>query len=157
MDAFIEVSTAIPAADAKAFPLSEADVVLMSKAPSPTTDATQPHCFARIFKIVRKKNFTEIAYRVSVRNNLLPFMVPNATLFGAKIESLTPLEREYGALLGLQYFDLCDEIIKARPSPLLQYSEKQIAPLVANYKINVAQAKAVKSAIDNDGFTLIQG
>ena len=157
VDAFIEVSTAIPAADAKAFPLSEADVVLMSKAPSPTTDATQPHCFARIFKIVRKKNFTEIAYRVSVRNNLLPFMVPNATLFGAKIESLTPLEREYGALLGLQYFDLCDEIIKARPSPLLQYSEKQIAPLVANYKINVAQAKAVKSAIDNDGFTLIQG
>lgn len=157
VDAFIEVSTAIPAADAKAFSLSEADIVLMSKAPSPTTDATQPHCFARIFKIVRKKNFTEIAYRVSTRNNLVPFMVPNATLFGSKIESLTPLEREYGALLGLKYFDLCDEIIKARPSPLLQYSEKQITPLVANYKINVAQAKAVKSAIDNDGFTLIQG
>lgn len=157
VDAFIEVSTAIPAADAKTFSLSEADIVLMSKAPSPTTDATQPHCFARIFKIVRKKNFTEVAYRVSVRNNLVPLMVPNATLFGAKIESLTPLEREYGALLGLQYFDLCDEIIKARPSPLLQYSEKQITPLVANYKINVAQAKAVKSAIDNDGFTLIQG
>ena len=157
VDAFVEVSTAIPAADAKTFPLSEADIVLMSKAPSPTTDATQPHCFARIFKIVRKKNFIEIAYRVSVRNNLVPFMVPNASLFGAKIQSLTPLEREYGALLGLQYFDLCDEIIKARPSPLLQYSEKQIGPLVANYNINVAQAKAVKSAIDNDGFTLIQG
>lgn len=157
VDAFVEVSTAIPAADAKMFPLSEADIVLMSKASSPTTDADQPHCFARIFKIVRKKNFTEIAYRVSVRNNLVPFMVPNAALFGAKIQSLTPLEREYGALLGLQYFDLCDEIIKARPSPLLQYSEKQIAPLVANYKINVAQAKAVKSAIENDGFTLIQG
>lgn len=157
VDAFIEVSTAIPAADAKVLLLSEADIVLMSKAPSPTTDATQPHCFARIFKIVRKKNFAEIAYRVSVRNSLVPFMVPNAALFGAKIESLTPLEREYGALLGLQYFDLCDEIIKARPSPLLQYSEKQIAPLVANYQINTAQARAVKSAIDNDGFTLIQG
>lgn len=157
VDSFIEVSTAMTAADAKMFPLGEADVVLMSKAPSPTTDADQPHCFARIFKIVRKKNVVEIAYRVSVRNSLVPFMVQNATLFGAKIHSLTPLEREYGALLGLQYFDLCDEIIKAKPSPLLQYAEKQIAPLVANYKINVAQAKAVKSAIDNDGFTLIQG
>lgn len=157
VDSFIEVSTAMTAADAKIFTLSEADVVLMSKAPSPTNDADQPHCFARIFKIVRKKNVIEIAYRVSVRNSLIPFMVQNATLFGSKIHSLTPLEREYGALLGLQYFDLCDEIIKAKPSPLLQYAEKQIAPLVANYRINVAQAKAVKSAIDNDGFTLIQG
>jgi senataxin len=157
VDSFIEVSTVMQAADAKNTPISEADVVLMSKAPSPTTDDKQPHCFARVFKVVRKKTFIEIAYRINVGNSLVSSIVPNATLFGAKIQSLTPLEREYGALLGLQYFDLCDEIIKAKPSPLLSYSEKQIAPLVANFRINVAQAKAVKSAMDNDGFTLIQG
>jgi len=84
-------------------------------------------------------------------------MVPNATLYAVKISSITPLEREYGALLGLKYFDLCDEIIKAKPSPLLDYSDKQLAPFLANYNINRAQAKAVKSAVDNDAFTLIQG
>lgn len=157
VDSFIEASTTMPAADFKTFPLSEADIILISKASSPTTDATQPHCFGRIFKIVRKKTFVEIGYRISVRTSLLPFLVPNAILFGTKIQSLTPLEREYGALIALEYYDLCDEIIKAKPSPLLKYSEKQIAPLVANYNVNVAQAKAVKSAMDNDGFTLIQG
>lgn len=84
-------------------------------------------------------------------------MSPGATIYGAKIQSLTPLEREYGALLGLQYYDLCDEIIKAKPSPLLKYTDKQLDPLISNYNVNKAQAKAIKSAIDNDAFTLIQG
>lgn len=157
VDSFIEVSTSIEVADAKTFSISEADVVLLSKAPSPTTDASQPHCFARVFKIKRLFKRIDVAYRINVGNSLISSFVPNATLFGAKIQSLTPLEREYGALLGLQYFDLCDEIIRAKPSPLLQYSANQIAPFMANYTINYAQAKAVKSALDNDGFTLIQG
>jgi senataxin len=57
----------------------------------------------------------------------------------------------------LQYYDLCDEIIRAKPSPLLTYTDKQTEPLMENYNLNKAQAKAVKSAIDNDAFTLIQG
>ena len=35
--------------------------------------------------------------------------------------------------------------------------QRQIDPLMDNYNLNKAQAKAVKSAIDNDAFTLIQG
>lgn len=157
VDSFIEVSTTMPTAEGKEMGISEADVILLSKVQSPASDANQPHCFARVFKISRKKNSIDIAYRVNVGNNLIPSMVPNATIYGVKIQSLTPLEREYGALVGLKYFDLCDEIIKAKPSPLLNYSEKQLEPLAANYKINHAQAKAVRSAIDNDAFTLIQG
>ena len=99
----------------------------------------------------------EITYRANVGNALVPSMVPNASLYGVKVSSITPLEREYGALLGLKYFDLCDEVIRAKPSPLLEYSERHLGPLVLNYKINIAQAKAVRSAVDNDAFTLIQG
>lgn len=157
VDSFVEVSTTISLQEGKDLGINEADVVLISKAPSPATEPNQPHCLARVFKINRKKASMEISYRVSLGNSLLGTMVPNATFFGIKILSLTPLEREYGALLGLKYFDLCDEIIKAQPSPILEYSRKQLSPLELNYKVNTAQAKAVKSALDNDAFTLIQG
>ena len=156
VDAFVEVATTLPLHDGRELGISEADVVLMSKGESPVTEAQQPHCLARVFKISRKKAAMEITYRVNVGNALLPSMAPKSTLHGVKILSLTPLEREYGALLGLQYFDLCEEIIKAKPSPILRYSEKQLDPLVSKYLIFPAQAKAVRSAIDNDSFTLIQ-
>lgn len=159
VDSFIELSTTMPLVQKKELGVNEADVVLLSKAQSPTAGASQPHCFARVSKISRKKNPTEVdvTYRANVGNSLIAAMVPNATIYAVKVSSLTTLEREYGALLGLQYFDLCDEIIKAKPSPLLKYSENQLAPLMTNYNINSAQAKAVRSAIDNDAFTLIQG
>lgn len=157
VDSFVEVSTTISMSEGKELGIAEADVILMSRSQSPATDAQQSHCLARVYKIKRKKASMDISYRVNVGNPLLSAMVPNATLCGVKILSLTPLEREYGALLGLKYFDLCDEIIKARPSPLLEYSGKQLGPLEVKYKVNTAQAKAIKSAIDNDAFTLIQG
>ena len=157
VDSFLEVSTTISMAEGKELGISEADVVLISKDQSPSTEAQQPHCLARVLKIGRKKSTMEITYRANVGNGLVASMIPNSTLYGVKVSSITPLEREYGALLGLKFFDLCDEIIRARPSPLLDYSAKQLEPLVANYNINTAQAKAVKSAVDNDAFTLIQG
>ena len=157
VDAFIEVSTTMTMAECKELGISEADVVLISRNQSPLTEAKLPHCLARVLKISRKKSTMEITYRANVGNELVASMIPNSTLYGIKVSSITPLEREYGALLGLKYFDLCDEVIRARPSPLLDYSEKQLGPLVTNYSINIAQAKAVKSAVDNDAFTLIQG
>ena len=157
VDAFLEISTTMPMADGKELGISEADIILISKGQTPAAQAQQTHCLARVWKINRKKATMEITYRANVGNSLVAAMVPNATLYAAKVLSITPLEREYGALLGLKYFDLCDEIIRAKPSPLLDYSDKQLAPIVANYNINIAQAKAIKSAIDNDAFTLIQG
>ena len=157
VDSFIEVSTTMPIGEGKDIGISEADIILMSKDKLPATQPSQAHCLARVFKITRKKASMEIAYRLNTSNPLLASLVPNATLYGIKVSSITPLEREYGALHGLKYFDLCDEIIKAKPSPLLNYTDKQLGPLVANYKVNAAQAKAIRSAVDNDAFTLIQG
>jgi len=157
VDSFIEVSTTMSTVDGKDLGVGEADIILISKSQSPVTDSQQPHCLARVSKITRKKNTFEISYRVNVRNDLIPAMVPHAGLFGVKITSITPLEREYGALVALKYYDLCDEIIKAKPSPLLEYSQKQIEPIIGNYQLNHAQAKALRSAMDNDAFTLIQG
>ncbi|KAL2356659.1 tRNA-splicing endonuclease-like protein [Cryomyces antarcticus] len=157
VDAFIEVSSTMSHADNKEVSISEGDIILLSRAAKPTSAPTEPHCLARVYRITRKKNWLEVLYRITPGNGLVPSLVPNAALHGTKIQSITPLEREYGALLGLQYYDLCEEIIKARPSPLLNYTDKQLEPFIGNYNVNKAQAKAVKSAIDNDAFTLIQG
>ncbi|CAI6264635.1 unnamed protein product [Periconia digitata] len=155
VDAFLEVSSTMTQKDFKDAQVSEGDVILLHKSRDPS--AKDPHCLARVYRVQRKKAHVEMNYRVVPGNPLVQSLAPNSSVFGTKIQSLTPLEREYGALEGLQYYDLCDEIINAKPSPLLTYKEKDTDPLIRNYNLNQAQAKAVKSAVDNDAFTLIQG
>ncbi|KAL1605443.1 DEAD-box type RNA helicase [Paraconiothyrium brasiliense] len=156
VDAFMEIGTTMTQIENKDIQAMEGDVVLLSKTNKPS--AQEPHCLARIFQRKPKKGHIEVSYRVMPSGNPMSSLLnPNMAVFGTKIQSITPLEREYAALHGLQYYDLCDEIIHAKPSPLLTYKDAQVDPLMQNYNLNKAQAKAVKSAFDNDAFTLIQG
>jgi len=159
VDAFVEVSTSMSLPKAgvnnNRFEVGEGDLVLMSKASE--SSASSPHCMARVHKIIRKKGNVEVLYRVIPGNPLASSLVPAAQVWGLLVMSTKPLEREYGALLGLQYYDLCDEVTRAKPSPLLNYTDEKLQPLERVYNVNKAQAKAIKSALDNDAFTLIQG
>ncbi|KAF1851851.1 tRNA-splicing endonuclease-like protein [Cucurbitaria berberidis CBS 394.84] len=155
VDAFQEVGSTMTHVENKEVTISEGDIILLSQSKSPS--ANEPTCLARVFRVKRKQQHIEVSYRVVPGNPLSSALQPNNTLLGTKLQSITPLEREYGALKGLQYYDLCDEIIRAKPSPLLTYKDTQIQPLISTYNVNKAQAKAIKSAIDNDAFTLIQG
>lgn len=155
VDAFQEVGSTMTHNENRDLNISEGDVVLLSQSKNPSTG--DRCCLARVFRVLRKPAHVEVSYRIMPSNPLQSSLVPNGTVYGSKIQSITPLEREYGALLGLQYYDLCDEIIRAKPSPLLTYKDNQLDSLISNYNVNKAQAKAVKSAIDNDAFTLIQG
>ncbi|KAF5865321.1 DEAD-box type RNA helicase [Aspergillus alliaceus] len=157
VDSFMEVGASMPALEVKDYGIGEADIVLLSKANSPATNSSAPHCLARVAGIKKKKGIVEIAYRVNPGNPFINSLAPGSEIWGAKITSLTPLEREFGALMALQYYDLCEEVVKAKPSPLLNYSEATLNPIAENYNVNPAQAKAIKSALDNDAFTLIQG
>jgi senataxin len=155
VDMFQEVGSTMTHVENKEVFISEGDIILFAKSKSPSAD--EPTCLARVFRVKRKQQHIEVSYRVVPGNPLSTALQPNNTILGFKLESITSLEREYGALKGLQYYDLCDEIIRAKPSPLLTYKDSQIQPLISNYNVNPAQAKAIKSAIDNDAFTLIQG
>ncbi|KAL2830194.1 SEN1 N terminal-domain-containing protein [Aspergillus cavernicola] len=157
VDSFVEVSTVMAASEVKDLGIGEADMILLSKASTPATTSSAPHCLARVAGIKRKKGNVEVSYRVNPGSSFINSLAPGVTIWGAKISSLVPLEREYGALMALQYYDLCDEIIRAKPSPILNYSDASLKPFVDNYNVNPAQAKAIKSALDNDAFTLVQG
>lgn len=157
VDNFIEVSTALTLVQNKDLQMSEGDIILFSANVNPL-NADGPHCLSRVHRVNRKKGVVEVIYRVvPTQNSMLNNLTPTSTIHGIKLTSITPLEREYGALVGLQYYDLCTQIIAAQPSPLLEYSDRQINPLMQTYSLNKAQAKAVRSAYDNDAFTLIQG
>ncbi|KAF2458101.1 SEN1 N terminal-domain-containing protein [Lineolata rhizophorae] len=157
VDAFFEVGTTMTHEDNKEVMISDGDIVLFSESEKPTMTKEAPHCLARVARVTRKKSHMEVLYKVLPATPLLRALHPNMVVFGAKVQSITPLEREYGALQALQYYDLCAEIVRAKPSPLLQYSDRQLSPIMGAYSLNKAQAKAVKSALDNDAFTLIQG
>lgn len=155
VDMFQEVGSTMTHEENRDIMVSEGDIILLSRTKTPSAEV--PTCLARVFRVKRKQQHIEVSYRVVPGNPLSSALNPSSAVFGVKLQSITPLEREYGALKGLQYYDLCDEIIRAKPSPLLTYTDKQTDPLMENYNLNKAQAKAVKSAIDNDAFTLIQG
>ena len=158
VDSFFEINATMPMAQGQELGLGTADVVLLSRSSSPHKDIDSPHCLARIKEVSRKKGEFQVVYRVNAASNSMrQHLSDKATVYGAKIMSMTTLEREYGALTALPYYDLCDEIVAAKPSPLLEYPDHELQNFIDVYDVNQAQAKAVKSAIDNDAFTLIQG
>lgn len=158
VDSWIEVSTQPLGLPSKDFFISEGDLVLFSNAAKPHESESNPHILARVAHVNRKGGKLEVTYRMNPGpNKFLQSFTVGATAFGVKVTSLTPVEREYGALMALEYYDLCEEIVLAKPSPLLTYGDATLQPYMDNYEINRAQAKAIKSAMDNDAFTLIQG
>lgn len=158
VDKFLEVTTLMPIKNSKDRFLSEGDIVIISQSDDPLNRKDLPHCMARIWKTRFKGESLEVAYRLSSRNNqLLAVLNPGQEFYASKITNMTTVEREYAALESLQYYDLLDEILAAKPSPLLNYGDQAIDQVMKNYFLNPGQAKAVMNAKDNDGFTLIQG
>lgn len=161
VDNFFEVSTSTMSLNGKDKNVSEGDIVLLSKSDDPLGDRSAPHCLARVSRKAKKGQVTEVTYRIggnsSSQTGLFTALAPNLLVWGVKITSLTTVEREYAALHSLQYYDLCEEVLSAKPSPLLRYSDQDIARMQQRYELNSGQAKAILSARDNDGFTLIQG
>lgn len=158
IDSWIEVSTQPLGQLQKEFSLGEGDLILFSNSPNLAPETKIPHMLARVSAVNRKNGKQEVTYRLNPSNSkFLSSFGTGSTAWAVKVTSLIPVEREYGALMGLQYYDLCEEIVTAKPSPILTYSETRLEPIIKNYGVNPAQAKAIKSAVDNDAFTLIQG
>lgn len=155
VDDFLEIGASVDMKFSKE--MVDGDLVLLSLEPVSEGKMLHEHCFARIQRTKRQKTHMEFLLRIVPGSLMASKLKPAAEVQGMKIMSLVPLEREYGALLGLQYYDLCEEITSARPSPLLNYNDERLKPYMNNYSLNKAQAKAIRSALDNDAFTLIQG
>ncbi|KAM3415534.1 Helicase SEN1 [Cercospora zeina] len=157
VDQFIEVSSIIGHQENRDLQLAEGDIILLSKSKKPAVDEDEPHCLARIYRVKRQKAHLEIVYQIMPGSSLASQLTMHAMVYGLKLQSITPLEREYGALKGLLYYDLCNQIIRARPSQKINFSERQVGAFQDVYDLNRAQSEAVNGALENEGFSLIQG
>ena len=157
VDAFVELSSIVSHQENRELQLSEGDIILFSKAKKPTEDPSAPHCLARIYRLKRQKAHIEVIYQIVPNTSLAPALTMQALVYGIKVQSIIPLEREYGALRALQYYDLCQQIIKARPSNRINFSDKQIQMCQDVWNVNRAQSEAINAALENEGFSLIQG
>ncbi|KAK4189241.1 putative helicase [Podospora australis] len=158
VDKFMEITAPVPVATSKDRGLSEGDIVLISKSQDPLNHPEEIHCLSRIWKTTYKKDTVEVVLRLNARGmNILPALVPGSEFFAIKITNMTTIEREYAALESLQYYDLMDEVLKAEPSPMLNFGDEAVKGVMDNYQLNPGQAKAILNARENDGFTLVQG
>ena len=158
VDKFIEVSTVVPLSQRKDNFLAEGDIMLFSLANKPLEMPEEEHCLARIWRTQFKNGSLEVSYRLSGRAGpILSCLVPQAELYAVKITNMTTVEREYASLESLQYYDLMPEILEAKPSPMLKFSDDAVNKVMQNYHLNPGQAKAILNAKENDAFTLVQG
>ena len=160
VDKFMEVSSTMPmTSNRMEMKISERDVVLLSRSPDPLQNPQEPHCLARVDRTNRKKDVVEVTLKVSrdIHPSFLQTLVPNGKIHAVKIADMTTTQREYAALSALDFYDLCDEVLGAKPSPIQKYGEDKVNAMSSRYQLNRGQAQAILSANDNDGFTLIQG
>ncbi|KAK4636073.1 Helicase SEN1 [Fulvia fulva] len=157
VDQFIEFSSIIGHQENREVELRESDIVLLSTSKKPADDSTAAHCFARVQKTKFTKAHMEIVYQMMPASALAPKLTMQSIIYGLKVTTIVPLERQYGALKALQYYDLCNQIVRAKPSSRYEFSEKQITSMQGVYGLNRAQSEAVNAALDNEGFSLIQG
>ncbi|OAA55642.1 hypothetical protein ISF_07747 [Cordyceps fumosorosea ARSEF 2679] len=158
VDSFLEVTFTIEVTQNRERGIGEGDILLVSEDENPLNNPAARHCLARVHRLTYKKDRLEIIFRVASRGNpLSSALMPNMMMYGIKITNMTTVEREYAALESLQYYDLMDEILKAEPSPILNYGDERVANYQSNWQLNRGQALSVLGAQENDGFTLIQG
>ncbi|RWA06441.1 hypothetical protein EKO27_g8658 [Xylaria grammica] len=158
VDKFVEVSTSMPIADNKDKYPSEGDIVLFSHAPNPLEARDELHCLARVWRMEFKHGNIAVQYRLSGEAGpMLATLMPQSEFYGIKITNMTTIEREYAALESLRFYDLAPEILEAKPSPMLSFSEEAVEKAMKNYHLNPGQAKAILNAKENDAFTLVQG
>ncbi|QIX00694.1 hypothetical protein AMS68_006211 [Peltaster fructicola] len=157
VDGFLEISSSVGHAENRELQLQEGDIVLLSQAKSPMTKSESPHCLARINRIKRQKAHLETVYQLEPGTPLDKSLTLQNIVYGVKVQSIVPLEREYGSLAALQFYDLCNQIVRARPSNRLDVTSKTLDAYQDNWNVNRAQSEAINAALVNEGFTLIQG
>ncbi|KIJ64432.1 hypothetical protein HYDPIDRAFT_187805 [Hydnomerulius pinastri MD-312] len=150
-DDFIDLEATISESVQKDWRLSETDVVLLK----------HPDGKKSLLAKTQSYRTTPVGAQMTVR-----CFVPSGSDLGLqintvwslrKIFSLTTLHREYGALMGLPYYDSCQTIMQPRLSPLPRLERRDIDDTMSAYRVNEPQARAILSSLRAEGFALIQG
>ncbi|KAF9425648.1 DEAD-box type RNA helicase [Podila epigama] len=91
-------------------------------------------------------------------SSALMSVIPKSRWNILKLMNLTPIHREYAALIALRYYELCETILSPPKEVMHKPSEAMLRSIMDTYKVNTPQAQAIAGAVEKaNGFTLIQG
>ncbi|KAF9936736.1 DEAD-box type RNA helicase [Mortierella alpina] len=117
--------------------------------------------FAKVMSITRAKGQCEVVFRTYLKieeGSPLLAMRPQTSWSILKMINLTTTHREYAALIAMQYYELCHDILDPPNMPPPKISLANVQKVMDIYKVNTPQAQAIVGAIERPkGFTLIQG
>lgn len=115
-------------------------------------------CFAKV-RAIKSANaeFSDITLRVFPGGPMMGILTPKSEVTAMRVMQMTTVEREYMSLKGLQYYDLCDQIVAAKPNEPTSISEADAQAMLEKFQLNRSQAKAIVGSFNSEGFSLIQG
>lgn len=121
-------------------------------------DPTTNTCLAKVREIKSANtDFSDIILRVYPQGSMMGVLTPKMEIVAMRVMQMITVEREYTSLKGLQYYDLCEPILKAQPNKPIKIDDKVANKVLEIYDLNKSQAKAILGSYSNEGFSLIQG
>ncbi|KTW30689.1 hypothetical protein T552_00402 [Pneumocystis carinii B80] len=157
VDEFIDLYVFISYEIFNSLVVLDSDILVISDVSNPFTESNAKLCLAKVQMISKKKNFVELTLRTCPLSKITTLFCPNNELYGLRLFSLVTIQREYSALKSLEYLELCDSIINARPQPFPLVSPAEIQYAMTTYDVNQPQAEAIVGVTKSTGFYLIQG
>lgn len=168
-DGFFDVYTSIKKTDLVNKKIGDTDLLVLGY--TQDKGITDPHdvskylkstntqtCLAKVREIkFVNPDYSDLTLRVYPQGSMMGLLTPKSVIVAMKVMQMTTLEREYSSLKGLQYYDLCDEIVQAKPAVPVNISDARAKEICGTLNVNVSQAKAILGSQLNDGFSLIQG
>lgn len=159
-DDFLDVYVSVPRQDFSESRINDSDVIVVGYSPDPESVrqvvAEMPCSLAKIKEgsVRTQAKVVDLELRFYQPQALIRYLEPGRLLLGSRVCSLTTVEREYCALRALEYYDLKQEILTARPAPL---TETRNAFPNERLMLNDSQLRAIDHAMSSTGFNLIQG
>lgn len=168
-DGFFDVFASVKRSDLQDRKIGDTDLVVLgyaadqnfkhaseiSKYLKASTTAT---CLAKVQDIkFANHDFSDITLRVFPQGSMVGHLTPKLVVVGMKVMPMVTIEREFSSLKGLQYYDLCDDILQAKPADSTPVSDAAAQRLCQSFGVNTSQAKAILGSHHSEGFSLIQG
>lgn len=121
-------------------------------------DPSTTTCLAKVREIKSANNdFSDIILRVYPQGSMMGILTPKMEIVAMRVMQMITVEREFSSLKGLEYYDLCDQILKAQPNKPTGINDSDANKVVQIYDVNKSQANAILGSYKNEGFSLIQG
>lgn len=168
-DGFFDVYLSVKRAILQQLKIGESDLLVLGYVAD--KGLTDPQEIARYLKAsdnqtclgkVREVKFAnpdycDVTVRVFPQGLMMGILTPKSIVVGMKVMQMVTIEREYLSLKGLQYYDLCDDILTALPAQPIKISKTLAESMCKKLGVNESQAAAIIGSSQSEGFSLIQG